>query len=132
MKLTNLKVGTRLACGFAVVALLSLAITAAAIVNMKHLNGLTEGIVKNDWVKIKLVVEALDNTRGSMARVFQMVISNDKEKTEQAYQRYTANRKKFVESLEQVTALIKRPEAKELLARPKPTARNTSPALTGS
>jgi methyl-accepting chemotaxis protein len=119
MRIADLKVGVRLGAGFGLCLLFMAAVAFAGIFNMGVLNSLTEGIVKNDWAKIKLVTEAVDNTRGSMARVLQVAIAADKEQAGKAYQRFESNQKKFTEELEQVTALITRPEAKAVLVKAK-------------
>jgi methyl-accepting chemotaxis protein len=122
-RLKDLKVGTRLSLCFGVVLLLLTAIAIAAVVSMARLNALTEGIVKSDWIKIKLITESLDNTRASMARVLQIATSTDKQQTAKALERFDVNQKKFTGTLEQVTALIESPEGKALLVKAK-TARD--------
>ena len=117
--LMNLKVATRLALGFGTALLFMIAVAILGVVDLAVLNGLTEKIVTDDWSKIKLISEALDNTRGSMARVFQITVTADKEQAAKAYERFSANQKKFTDSLDQVTALIRRAEAKELLDNAK-------------
>jgi methyl-accepting chemotaxis protein len=118
-RLKDLKVGTRLSLCFGVVLLLLTAIAIAAVVSMARLNALTEGIVKSDWIKIKLITESLDNTRASMARVLQIATSTDKQQTAKALERFDVNQKKFTGTLEQVTALIESPEGKALLVKAK-------------
>jgi methyl-accepting chemotaxis protein len=118
-RLQDLKVGTRLSLCFGVVLLLLTAIAIAAVVSMARLNALTEGIVKSDWIKIKLITESLDNTRASMARVLQIATSTDKQQTAKALERFDVNQKKFTGTLEQVTALIESPEGKALLVKAK-------------
>jgi methyl-accepting chemotaxis protein len=119
MRIADLKVGVRLGAGFGLCLLFMAAVAFAGIFNMGVLNSLTEGIVKDDWVKIKRVTEALDNTRGSMARVLQVAVATDAEKAAKPYERFDAAQKKFTEELEQVTGLIKHPEAKDVLAKAK-------------
>jgi methyl-accepting chemotaxis protein len=115
----NLKIGTRLGLGFGGVLTFLAVIAGMSTVSLGNLNGFTETIVKTDWVKVKLVTDALDNTRGSMARVLQMSAATDKQEIAKSRDRFNSNQKKFTEALEQVTGMIKRPEAKGLLEKTK-------------
>jgi methyl-accepting chemotaxis protein len=71
--LGNLRLGPRIGAGFGLCILLLLAVAGVGLANMQRLNGELQGIVTSDWTKAKLVTIALDNTRGSIARLFQMV-----------------------------------------------------------
>jgi methyl-accepting chemotaxis protein len=115
----NMKMGARLGIGFGSVLLFLAAITAMSIINLGHLNGLTEVIVQKDWVKAKLIVDALDNTRGSMARVMQLSVATEKDQINKARERFDANKKNFNEALDKLAPLLYRPEGKELLAKSK-------------
>ena len=57
MKLANLKVGTRLRLGFALVIALMAALLAVAVVNMTEIEDLLDDIVKNNNHKTKLVTD---------------------------------------------------------------------------
>ena len=115
----NLRIGVRLGLGFAGILIFLIVITAMSIVNLGHLNGLTETIVKTDWVKVKLLTDALDNARGSMSRVLQLASATDKDEIAKARDRFNSNKKKFSDDLDEITPLVRRPEGKELLAKSK-------------
>jgi methyl-accepting chemotaxis protein len=115
----NMRVGARLGLGFGSVLLFLVAITAMTVISLGHLNGLTETIVQKDWAKAKLVVDALDNTRGSMARVMQLSTATEKDQINKARERFDSNKKNFTEALDKLAPLLYRPEGKELLAKSK-------------
>lgn len=68
-----LSIGTRLGLSSALVLILTAAIVVIAQSGIAHLHDEIDTIVSEDWVKNKLATTALDNTRGSIARVFQIV-----------------------------------------------------------
>jgi methyl-accepting chemotaxis protein len=103
MNFGNLKIGVRLGAGFGVVLLLLTLMAVMGTLNMSHLNDQTTGLVKVDWVKAKLANESLDNARGSIARVFQLVASSDdkeKLKAEDRLLTFTSNFNKAIDQLE--------------------------------
>jgi methyl-accepting chemotaxis protein len=119
----NFRIIFRLGLAFGVVLLFLAAISALSIINLSRQNEMTRDIVKSDWVKAKLVMEALDNTRGSMARIFQIAITSDESQKANAIARFKSNQEKFGEAIKQLTALAASPEAKEMLLKAE-AARN--------
>ena len=117
--LRNTRIGIRLALGFGVLLALVATIIVLGILGLQSLNAKSESIAKSEWPKIKLAMDALDNTRGSMARVFQLTLVSDDGDAEAATDRFDANVKGFDEPLDKLGALLVQPEAKELLARCK-------------
>src|SRR5947208_7183213 len=82
MKISNMKIGARLGMGFGIVLLLLLGITGMGLISLGQLHDGTDRLVKVEWVKSKLASQALDNVRGSIGRVFQIVaISEDRKST---------------------------------------------------
>jgi len=119
--ISNMKVSTRLGLGFGLVLLLLMALALGAAIGLANLNDGIQGIVKGDWPKIKLLTTALDNTRGSMARVFQLVGATDAAQVKEASGRLEANVKEIKESLDKAEPLLTRPKAKELMGKVKET-----------
>jgi methyl-accepting chemotaxis protein len=116
MKLSNFKIGQRLGVAFTIVLALLLAITAVGIVNMSHLNDATSALAKENWPKARLANVALDNTRGSIARVLQFTAVDDEKTQGEARERLAANAKAIREALDQLGPRLTTQHGKEVLA----------------
>jgi len=117
----NMRIGWRLSIGFALILGLLTLSTVVGVQNLEHVNKGTDKIVERDWVKAKLITQALDNLRGSMARVFQLTMRIDAKESAHAEERLRANIKAFTEALDKVDGLIYRPEGKALMVKIKET-----------
>jgi methyl-accepting chemotaxis protein len=113
--LSTLKIGQRLAVSAAISLALLAAVAGLAIAKLAELNQTTDDIVKVEWVKTRHAVTALDNVRGSIARVFQIVESADKDQAAQAHKRLQANTQAFDKALADLQPLIHSPEGTRLL-----------------
>lgn len=119
MNLSNFKIGTRLAIGFGLVLILLITISMMGVSKMGYLNSNTDELVNQDWVKAKLTVKTLDNVRGSIARVFQIVAETDPQEAAKAQERLIANTKGFNEAIDKLDPLLNTPETKKMLAEIK-------------
>ena len=119
MNLSNFKIRTRLAIGFGLVLLLLSVIAGLGINKMGHMNANTGELVSQDWAKAKLTMKMLDNVRGSIARVFQVVATSDQQEAAKAQERLAANTKGFNEPIDQLEPLLDTPEGKKMLAEIK-------------
>ncbi|MES2048756.1 MAG: methyl-accepting chemotaxis protein [Pseudomonadota bacterium] len=119
MNLSNFKIGTRLAIGFGLVLILLIAIAGMGVSKMAYLNTNTDTLVNLDWAKAKLTVKALDNVRGSIARVFQIVVETDAQEAAKAQERLVANTKGFNEAIEKLEPLLYKPEGIKMLTEAK-------------
>ncbi len=113
--LNHLRVGQRLALSSGIGLLLLAGVAALGIFELSELNATTRHIVEVEWVKTRHATTALDNARGSIARVFQLVQSEDSSQAQQAGERLQANAKAFTEALAALQPLIKSDEGKRLL-----------------
>lgn len=119
MNINDLKIGVRLGLGFALLLIILAGITVVGIAKMGDLNDATETIVKQNWVKAKLANYALDNARGSIARVFEIVASTDDAQAANALQRLQANTAALDDALAKAQPLLVSPEAKARNAQAK-------------
>ncbi len=119
MNFAHMKVGTRLGISFGAILFLLLCMTGIAIFELDVLHDGTEKIVKKEWVKAKYANVALDNVRGSIARVLQLAVEEDPQELAKARERFAANAKAFNESLDRLEPLLYMPEGKALLAKSK-------------
>jgi methyl-accepting chemotaxis protein len=122
MRYKDLKIGKKLALGFGIVLLLLAGITVVGVVNMATLNAGTEQIVKMEWVKARLSIKALDNVRGSAARVLQITAQTDDKEIAKAQERLAANIKVFTDAFNQLEPMLYLPEGKRLLAQCRDSA----------
>ncbi|MBL8288801.1 MAG: MCP four helix bundle domain-containing protein [Rubrivivax sp.] len=119
--LANLRLRTRIAAGFGLCLALLVAVAGVGLANMRHLNEGLQDIVGNDWQKAKLVTVALDNTRGSIARLFQLVRAGQSEDASPARARFEANVKAAHEALASLEPMIRSERGRHLLAAAKAT-----------
>ena len=122
MKLSNLNIGVRLTLAFATVLTLLFAITVLSMVRMSDLQDNIEDLSSVEWEKTKLIVSALDNTRGSIARVFQIVSNADSANRGKALDRLQANTKGYQEALSKLDGLMNSGEGQVKLAKAKESA----------
>ncbi|HZW20282.1 methyl-accepting chemotaxis protein [Noviherbaspirillum sp.] len=115
----NLRIGTKLGLGFGTILLFLAAITAVGMASMASMHGTTERIVKQEWIKVKLSTQALDNTRGSIARVFQLVMSTDAGDSAKARDRLTANMTAVEDALRKLDGSLTAGKGRELQDKAK-------------
>ena len=112
--LHQLRIGARLGLAFAFVLALTVAITALSLNAMATLNEHAEQIVAVEYRKVKLETTALDNARGSIARVLQLTGDPDGQRRGEARERLKANVKAFDDALAALDPLLTRPEGQAL------------------
>jgi methyl-accepting chemotaxis protein len=130
MNLSNLKIGTRLGVGFGLVLILLIIIATMGVSNMSALNANTDALVNKEWAKAKLTTKTLDNVRGSIARVFQIVAETDPQESAKAQERLAANTKGFNDAIEKLEPMLYLPEGKKMLGEIK-VARDTYVSSSG-
>jgi len=119
MNISNLKIGARLGIAFAIVLTLLVFISLTAIFNMSSMNGVTETLVKQDFVETKLATDALDNVRGSIARIFEIVSTTNDDAAKEAKERLKANTSKFDEDIADLGKMVSTQEGKDILDKIK-------------
>jgi len=119
MLLHNLRIGTRLGLSAALTLALTAAIVVVAQSNISALNREIETFANEEWEKAQLATAALDNTRGSIARVFQVAQDTDKAQVAQARERFAANMKAVHESLAKLEPMLRVEENKAHFAKAK-------------
>jgi methyl-accepting chemotaxis protein len=117
MKLSNFRVGTRLAMGFGLLLALSMGIAAFAWMRMSQLDDVVARITKEDWQKARLTMEMEIRTRDNAFKTARTMLAGtdgamiDKLKAEMA-----DNSEKNAADLKELESLVKAPEAKAYLA----------------
>ncbi|PRC92987.1 methyl-accepting chemotaxis protein [Solimicrobium silvestre] len=121
MNIANLKIGTRLGIAFAFILTLLIVVAFVGILNMSKMDTGTHELVHVAFVKTKLSYDALDNVRGSMSRVFEMVGMTDDQEIGRVRERLQSNTTKFDDALNKLEPLMSTPEGKELFLKIKET-----------
>jgi methyl-accepting chemotaxis protein len=114
--LRNLRLATRMALAFGSVLLLLAAIAAIASINLMSVRDSTDSLVKDDWTKAEAVAMLESATRANARRTMELLISDDAARLATLRERIAANRKQVGEAIETLTRLVRRPDAKALLA----------------
>lgn len=130
MSITHITVARRLSFGFGAVLLMLAGMTALAIVELGALHDETTEIVDKDWTNAKLATAALDNARGSIARVFELTSDLTPDREAKALERLVANTQAFWAPLDQLEKLVYLPEGKALVAKAKASATHYVAAYT--
>jgi methyl-accepting chemotaxis protein len=116
MRFLNLNIANRLRLGF---GLLLLFIMVLAFVGAKSLDKLHDGtndLSKLAWPRVRLANIALDNVRGSMGRIGQLVTIADPAVRDTASARLAANMEDADKALNELEPLLVAPNGKILLA----------------
>ena len=117
MSIQNLKIGARLFFGFGLALGLLVLLASMGVVNMTRLNANTNKLVNQEWVAAKLVTNALDNVRGSVARVFQITMATSPAEISKAYERLQANTAAFDDAISKLEPYLEEGEERALLAK---------------
>ncbi|MFC0351780.1 methyl-accepting chemotaxis protein [Undibacterium danionis] len=115
MNFLNLKIGMRLSIGFGLILGLLVTISSVMINKMGVLNANTNTLISQDWVKAKLAGQLLDNVRGSITRVTQIVAVDDPQEATKAQDRLLANINGFNEAIDKLDVLLETRDGKEML-----------------
>lgn len=119
MNISNMKIGARLGVAFAVVLALLVFISITAIYNMSTMNSVTNTLVTQDFVETKLASDALDNARGSIARVFEIVSTTNEDGVREARDRLKSNISKLDEALTKLEGAVHTQAGKDIFDKIK-------------
>ncbi len=119
MKFQDLRIGVRLAGAFGITLALSTAILVAVGWSMGGINDRTRLLVEQDYKLVEQGTRALDNTRGSIGRVFQLVGDPDPQRAKQGQERLAVNLKAVGDALAEADRLPSSPKLREVLDRAK-------------
>src|SRR5690349_25128727 len=98
MKFANLKVGTRLSIGFAVLLVISLALGALSWMRMSQLDDVVNQITNEDWEKARITLEMEIRTRDNAFKAARVMLAgNDAETIDRLKAEMSANTAKNTE-----------------------------------
>ncbi|MEB0137282.1 methyl-accepting chemotaxis protein [Actimicrobium sp. CCC2.4] len=129
MSLANLSIRNKLGIAFGTVLIFLVGITLLAISTMTSLHAQNEAMIAVEWKKNKLAMTTLDNARGSIARVFQIVSRNDPAEISKARERLAANQKAYNDALNKLAPLLDIAEDKATLEKARAAAAGYNAAI---
>ncbi len=115
--LRNLRIGTRLAAGFAILLIFLAAVAALGLRSMREINASMEGIVHNSNVKVAAASEMLGAIRDISAYGATMVILDDVGATQAELKKLQAARERYGRARDTLAKLVNSPEGRANLAR---------------
>ena len=113
----NLRIGTRLGLGFAVVLALMLLSVTIAVLNFNHVGAASEKSIAVDGVKAEAVAALNAYTRSNARRALELATTADAARADKARQLIATDKRKFTESLDTVVKLAYTAEGKAMLTR---------------
>jgi methyl-accepting chemotaxis protein len=117
MKLSNLKVGTRLALGFGLLLSISIALGVVSWLRLSQLDEVVTRLAGEDWDKSRLTMEMQIRTRDNAFKAARIMLAgNDTATIDRLKAEMAENSKKNSADLEMLEELVKSAEAKAMLA----------------
>ena len=117
--LSNLKIGVRLALGFAVMLLLMIVISGISLTSFSKMNKKVDVITEDSWPKASLLYEVKDNINIAARALRNAVILEDLAEAKQELNIMSGTRKRTNEAYEKLEKSISSTEGKTLLAKIK-------------
>ena len=118
MNFSNLKVGTRLGIGFAVLLVACLSVGGIGWYRLAQLDAVVNRITTENWEKARLTMEMEIRTRDNAFKTGRVLMAgNDSEAVSVLKEEMAANTQLNSAAMEQLEKLIVAPEAKTLLAQ---------------
>jgi methyl-accepting chemotaxis protein len=130
MSLLNLNIANRLRLGFGLLVVFIVVLAFVGTKSLGKLHDATNDLSKGVWPRARLANLALDNVRGSMGRVGELVAVDDPATLAKGSERLAANLEAVDKALRELEPLLVTPAGKALLAESK-ERRNTYVVLVG-
>lgn len=116
MKISNLKVGTRLAAGFGLVLSLMIVLIGIAIIGFSDIKVSAQRLLDEDWLKAEKTSAIESLMRANAQRSMELVLLTDINQLNHSFEKVTENKNAIASALEILDKLVKRPEGKAMLA----------------
>jgi len=115
----NMKLGMKMALGFASVLLLLVVVGSVGILQMGRLNDTTEAITQKEMAKVEAVTQVGLGTRSNARRMYEYVTVTDAARLREIRESFERNKNAITEALGTLEKLLYKPEGRELLAKIK-------------
>jgi len=106
MKITNLKVGARLALGFSIVLILMIALAINGAANMATMQDKMTRIVQNDNVKVRLVAGLRQSVMNAIINGRNIALMSDAAEIDAENKRLAANRAEYKVLFDKLSSMI--------------------------
>jgi len=119
MKIGDMKIGTRLGAGFALLILIMLCVVGIGILRFNQVGDINSRIIEQDWVTAEAASVINATTRANARRTMELLIVADVAQLVSIKERINDNKKAIDQALATLERLIYLPEGKALLAQLK-------------
>jgi methyl-accepting chemotaxis protein len=117
VKLTNFKIGTRLAAGFGLVLSLLVLVLAIGVQRLQTIGNATASLVDQDWVKTEAASTIDTMTRANARRTLELFLVPDQAYRTRIHDKIASNRREIVGALATLQSLVDSDEGKQALRR---------------
>jgi methyl-accepting chemotaxis protein len=114
-----MKLGMKMALGFATVLVLLLVVGAIGVLQMGQLNDTTEAITQKEMVKLDAVMQVSLGTRNNARRMYEYVTSTDPAKLREVKEKFEINKKAITEAMDTLEKMLYKPDGKAMHAKIK-------------
>jgi methyl-accepting chemotaxis protein len=116
MNIGNLKIGTRLSAGFALVLLMMASLIVVVLSNLNSIGDSNADMVKKDWVKAEAANTINATIRANARRTMELFFAQDAAQTNTINERIKSNAKTINDAVQVLETLMTTDEGKSLLA----------------
>ena len=116
MNIANMKIGTRLGAGFALVLVMMAALVMVVLSSLSSIGGSTAQMVEKDWVKAEAANTINATMRANARRTMELFFARDAAQAGAINQRIETNKQSINDAVNVLEALMYTDEGKSLLA----------------
>ncbi|MBC7861177.1 MAG: MCP four helix bundle domain-containing protein, partial [Burkholderiaceae bacterium] len=117
MKITNLKIGTRLGIGFGLVLVLMIALALLGLARMAHIQQSLHGIVDDNNLQIKSIIEMRQAVMSVALTSRNMALMSDPDQVEDEFDKIGDDREEYNAHAENMARMVKSEAGKALLGK---------------
>ena len=117
MKMSNLRIGTRLAAGFGLVLVLLALVVAVGLQRFHDVGQATTALIDEDWAKAEAAATIDTMTRANARRTLELFIAPDDAYRTRVREKIASNRHEIDGALATLRRLVASAEGKDVLAR---------------
>jgi methyl-accepting chemotaxis protein len=119
MNIANLKIGTRLGAGFALVLVLMVSLIAVALLSLAHVGQASSQMIEKDLIKMEAANTINATVRANARRTMELFLAKDAAQMNTINQRIEANKKSIGDALGVLDTLMYTEQGKAMLAKLK-------------
>lgn len=112
----NMKIGVRLGLGFGLLLVLMAAVAAIGIKELALVNEISNRMATQDWTKSVLANDVVDMANDNARASYELFLTTDKATIAKTLERMDSNKKKITDKIDQLEAMLYKPEGKAMLA----------------